>query len=135
MSESPRLTSTLAMPAIDGVTVSFKGLHYLRPELVLDFITISSGMMLAVTPVALLYSTVGVLQSVELRRLPIAVCGRVVYPITSQKLPALRAKLIINAQSRRLKFLESLMALTPHDNIHGMQTLGLALEFTLAHSA
>lgn len=54
MSESPRLTSTLAMPAIDGVTVSFKGLHYLRPELVLDFITISSGTMLAVTPVALL---------------------------------------------------------------------------------
>lgn len=135
MSESPRLITTLAMPPIDEVTVPFHGLHFLRPEVLLDFITISSHQLLAVTPVALLYSTVGVLQHIELRKIPIEVSGRVVYPISTLKLPAMRAKLIINAQSKRLKFLESLLSNTPDENIHGMQILGLALEFTVAKSA
>lgn len=135
MSELPRLITTLAMPPIDEVTVPFHGLNFLRPELMLDFITISDAQLLAVTPVALLYSSVGVLQHVELRKLPIEVSGRVVYPISTLKLPAMRAKLIINAQSKRLKFLESLLSNTPHENIHGMQILGLALEFTVAKSA
>ncbi|WEJ89678.1 MAG: dTDP-glucose pyrophosphorylase [Klebsiella huaxiensis] len=135
MSELPRLITTLAMPPIDEVTVPFHGLNFLRPELMLDFITISDAQLLAVTPVALLYSSVGVLQHVELRKLPIEVSGRVVYPISTLKLPAMRAKLIINAQSKRLKFLESLLSNTPNENIHGMQILGLALEFTVAKSA
>ena len=91
--------------------------------------------MLAVTPVALLHSSVGVLQQVDLRNLPVEVCGRVVYPISSQKLPALRGKRIINAQSCQLKFLESLVAISPEENIHGMQILGLALEFIFAQSS
>ena len=91
--------------------------------------------MLAVTPVALLYSSVGVLQQVDLRNLQVEVCGRVVYPISSLKLPALRGKRIINAQSRQLKFLESLVAISPEENIHGMQILGLALEFIFAQSS
>ncbi|MEL0554390.1 MULTISPECIES: dTDP-glucose pyrophosphorylase [Enterobacteriaceae] len=132
MSESPRFTTTLAMPEIDGVTLSFQGLHYLRPELMLDFVSVSSGTLLAITPVALLYSTVGVLQRLDLRKLPIEVSGRVIYPISSQQLPSLRAKLIINGQSRRLKFFESLVAMTPDDNVHGMQILGLSLDFTIA---
>nr|WP_287855149.1 dTDP-glucose pyrophosphorylase [Klebsiella sp.] len=135
MSELPRLITTLAMPPIDEVTVPFHGLNFLRPELMLDFITISDAQLLAVTPVALLYSSVGVLQHVELRKLPIEVSGRVVYPISTLKLPAMRAKLIINVQSKRLKFLESLLSNTPDENIHGMQILGLALEFTVAKSA
>ena len=135
MSELPRLITTLAMPPIDEVTVPFHGLNFLRPELMLDFITISDAQLLAVTPVALLYSSVGVLQHVELRKLPIEVSGRVVYPISTLKLPAMQAKLIINAQSKRLKFLESLLSNTPNENIHGMQILGLALEFTFAQSS
>lgn len=135
MSESPRFTTTLAIPEIDGVTLSFQGLHFLRPELMLDFVSVSSGTLLAITPVALLYSTVGVLQRLDLRKLPIEVSGRVIYPISSQQLPSLRAKLIINGQSRRLKFFESLVAMTPDDNVHGMQILGLSLEFTVAKPA
>ena len=135
MLNSSRFTTTLPMPAIDGVTLHFHGLNFLRPEILLDFVSISDDPLLIVTPVALLYSTVGVLQHVELRKLPVEVNGRVVYPISSQKLPSLRAKLIINAQSRRMKFLQSLIAITPHENIHGMQVLGLALEFTVARSA
>ena len=135
MSESPRFIATLAMPPIDEATITFKGLNFLRPEVLLDFITISNHQILAVTPVALLYSTVGVLQHIELRKLPIEVSGRVVYPISTLKLPALRAKLIINAQSKRLKFLESLLSNTPNENVHGMQILGLALEFTVVKPA
>lgn len=131
MSEAPRLTTPLAMPEIDGVTLSFQGLNFLRPELMLDFASVSSGTLLAVTPVAVLYSTVGVLRRIDLRKLPIEVSGRIIYPISSQQLPSLRAKLIINAGSRRLKFLESLLAISPHDNVHGMQILGLALDFTI----
>ena len=131
MSEAPRLTTTLAMPEIDGVTLSFQGLNFLRPELMLDFVSVSSGTLLAVTPVAVLYSTVGVLRRIDLRKLPIEVSGRIIYPISSQQLLSLRAKLIINAGSRRLKFLESLLAISPHDNVHGMQILGLALDFTI----
>ena len=135
MSESPRLITTLAMPPIDEVTVPFRGLNFLRPELLLDFVTISQNPLLAVTPVALLYSSVGVLQHIELRKLPIEVSGRVVYPISTLKLPAMRAKLVINAQSKRLKFLETLLTNTPNENVHGMQVLGLALEFTVIKTA
>lgn len=131
MTQSPRSTTTLPMPAIDGVTVPFHGMNFLRPELLLDFVSVSPAPLLSVTPVALLFSTVGVLQHVELRKLPVEVKGRVVYPISSLKYPTLRGKLIINAQSQRLKFLESLIANSPHDNIYGMQILGLALEFTV----
>lgn len=131
MTQSPRPTTTLPMPAIDGVTVPFHGMNFLRPELLLDFVSVSPAPLLSVTPVALLFSTVGVLQHVELRKLPVEVKGKVVYPISSLKYPTLRGKLIINAQSQRLKFLESLIATSPHDNIHGMQILGLALEFTV----
>mgnify|MGYP003365345577 CR=1 FL=1 len=132
MNNSPNQFPALPMPDIDGVTVSFNGLNYLRPEILLDFVSISHLPVRAVAPVSLLYSSVGVLQQVDLRKLPVAACGRVVYPISTLKLPALRAKLIINAQSRRLKFLEELVAISPDDNIHGMQILGLALEFTFA---
>lgn len=135
MSESPRLITTLAMPPIDEVTVPFRGLNFLRPELLLDFVTISQNPLLAVTPVALLYSSVGVLQHIELRKLPIEVSGRVVYPILTLKLPAMRAKLVINAQSKRLKFLETLLTNIPNENVHGMQVLGLALEFTVVKTA
>ncbi len=131
MTQSPRPTTTLPMPAIDGVTVPFHGMNFLRPELLLDFVSVSPAPLLSVTPVALLFSTVGVLQHVELRKLPVEVKGKVVYPISSLKYPTLRGKLIINAQSQRLKFLESLIATSPHDNIHCMQILGLALEFTV----
>lgn len=131
MTQSPRPTTTLPMPAIDGVTVPFHGMNFLRPELLLDFVSVSPAPLLSVSPVALLFSTVGVLQHVELRKLPVEVKGKVVYPISSLKYPTLRGKLIINAQSQRLKFLESLIATSPHDNIHGMQILGLALEFTV----
>lgn len=131
MTQSPRPTTTLPMPAIDGVTVPFHGMNFLRPELLLDFVSVSPAPLLSVPPVALLFSTVGVLQHVELRKLPVEVKGKVVYPISSLKYPTLRGKLIINAQSQRLKFLESLIATSPHDNIHGMQILGLALEFTV----
>lgn len=57
MSESPRLITTLAMPAIAEVTVPFRGLNFLRPEVILDFVTISNNQLLAVTPgrAALLY--------------------------------------------------------------------------------
>ncbi|MDU1516562.1 MAG: dTDP-glucose pyrophosphorylase [Klebsiella michiganensis] len=135
MSESPRLITTLAMPPINEVTVPFRGLNFLRPELLLDFVTISQNPLLAVTPVALLYSSVGVLQHIELRKLPIEVSGRVVYPISTLKLPAMRAKLVINAQSKRLKFLETLLTNIPNENVHGMQVLGLALEFTVVKTA
>lgn len=135
MSESPRLITTLAMPPLAEVTVPFHGLHFLRPELLLDFVTISANQLLAVTPVALLYSTVGVLQHIELRKLPIEVSGRVVYPISTLKLPAMRAKLIINAQSKRLKFHATLLTNTPRENVYGMQVLGLALEFTVVKAA
>ena len=135
MSESPRLITTLAMPPIDEVTVPFRGLNFLRPELLLDFVTISQNPLLAVTPVALLYSSVGVLQHIELRKLPIEVSGRVVYPISTLKLPAMRAKLVINAQSKRLKFLETLLTNIPNENVHGMQVLGQALEFTVVKTA
>ena len=123
------------MPPIDEVTVPFRGLNFLRPELLLDFVTISQNPLLAVTPVALLYSSVGVLQHIELRKLPIEVSGRVVYPISTLKLPAMRAKLVINAQSKRLKFLETLLTNIPNENVHGMQVLGLALEFTVVKTA
>ncbi|CAB5643998.1 MULTISPECIES: dTDP-glucose pyrophosphorylase [Klebsiella] len=135
MTDSSPQTITLPLPAIEGMTIAFHGVNYLRPEKMLDFATISQTPVRAVTPLALLYSTVGVLRQVELRKLPVYISGRVVYPISSLTMPGLRAKLIINATLQRLKFLESLIASSPSDNVHGMQILGLALTFTVEQPA
>lgn len=135
MTDSSPQTITLPLPAIEGMTIAFHGVNYLRPEKMLDFATISQTPVRAVTPLALLYSTVSVLRQVELRKLPVYISGRVVYPISSLTMPGLRAKLIINATSQRLKFLESLIASSPSDNVHGMQILGLALTFTVEQPA
>jgi hypothetical protein len=78
-----------------------------------------------------LYSTVGVVRYVNLRRIPVAVSGRVIYPICSQALPDLRAKLIINTQARKLKFLESLVAMREQPAASSTKVIGLALEFTV----
>ena len=145
MTDSSPQTITLPLPAIEGMTIAFQGVNYLRPEKMLDFATISPAPVRAVTPLALLYSTVGVLRQVELRKLPVYISllrklpvyisGRVVYPISSLTMPGLRARLIINATSQRLKFLESLIASSASDNVHGMQILGLALTFTVEQAA
>ncbi|HBR7462758.1 TPA: dTDP-glucose pyrophosphorylase [Klebsiella pneumoniae] len=140
MTDSSPQTITLPLPAIEGMTITFQGVNYLRPEKMLDFATISPAPVRAVTPravtpLALLYSTVGVLRQVELRKLPVYISGRVVYPISSLTMPGLRARLIINATSQRLKFLESLIASSASDNVHGMQILGLALTFTVEQAA
>lgn len=135
MTDSSPQTITLPLPAIEGMTIAFQGVNYLRPEKMLDFATISPAPVRAVTPLALLFSTVGVLRQVELRKLPVYISGRVVYPISSLTMPGLRARLIINATSQRLKFLESLIASSASDNVHGMQILGLALTFTVEQAA
>lgn len=67
MTDSSPQTITLPLPAIEGMTIAFQGVNYLRPEKMLDFATISPAVR-AVTPLALLYSTVGVLRQVELRK-------------------------------------------------------------------
>ncbi|HHD1830851.1 MGMT family protein [Klebsiella pneumoniae] len=72
MTDSSPQTITLPLPAIEGMTIAFQGVNYLRPEKMLDFATISPAPVRAVTPLALLYSTVGVLRQVGgvLKRLP-----------------------------------------------------------------
>ncbi len=62
MTDSSPQTITLPLPAIEGMTIAFQGVNYLRPEKMLDFATISPAPVRAVTPLALLYSTVGVLR-------------------------------------------------------------------------
>ena len=112
-------------------------LVFLYVEAELGHTWLEDGRKLAfcAAPLALLYSTVGVLRQVELRKLPVYISGRVVYPISSLTMPGLRARLIINATSQRLKFLESLIASSASDNVHGMQILGLALTFTVEQAA
>jgi hypothetical protein len=131
MIKSMPQTLTLPMPAIVEATIPHNGLNYLRPELVLDFITISPTPLLFVTPVALLFSSLGVVNDVPLRRIPVAVSGRVIYPICTQELPELRGKLIINSASRKLKFLESMVVHPDKFAPSTSQVIGLALEFTV----
>lgn len=135
MINSLPITLTLPMPAIDEVTVTHKGLHYLRPELILDFVTITPRPLLFVTPVAVLFASLGVVDSVPLRRIPVAVSGRVTYPICTQELPELRGKLLINTASRKLKFLENLVVKPDKFAPTTTQVIGLALEFTVQQTA
>lgn len=121
----------LPMPAIEGVTVPHKDLHFLRPELLLDFISVTEQRPLFVTPVAVLHSTLGVLQRTELRKIPVAIAGRVVYPISSLALPCLHARLIINASTQKIRFQGSLVS-SPVSSARHMVLVGLALELTVA---
>lgn len=130
MIKSLPMTLTLPMPAINEVTIPHQGLNYLRPEVVLDFISVSPGPLLFVTPVAVLFSSLGVVGHVPLRRIPVAVSGRVVYPICTQILPEMRGKLIVNTASRKLKFLENQMVKPDEYAPSTSQVIGLALEFT-----
>ncbi|MFU0922843.1 dTDP-glucose pyrophosphorylase [Kluyvera sichuanensis] len=122
-------SSVIPMPAIETVTVPYKGLNFLRPEILLDFISVTDGKVLAVTPVAVLYSTIGVLQSAELRKIPVLVSGRVVYPISSQALPCLHSKLTINTASQKLRFQGGLDALSDDHSLRDGVLIGIALEF------
>jgi hypothetical protein len=122
------------MPEIPGVTVPHGGLHFLQPELLLDFISVCKQPLTSVTPVAVLYTTVGVLQRIELRKIPVPIKGRTVYPINSQALPSLRARLIINGPFKKLKFQGTLIAATGEPSVQNMTLIGLALEFTTVQS-
>ncbi|TNV20758.1 dTDP-glucose pyrophosphorylase [Buttiauxella sp. B2] len=124
---------TFPMPEIPGVTITHGGLHYLQPELLLDFISVSTQSLISVTPVALLYSTIGVLQRIDLRKIPITIKGRVVYPVSSQALPSLRARLIINGPFKKLKFQGTLISASWEPSVQNMTLIGLALEFTVPH--
>lgn len=128
-------TLTIPMPAIKEVTLTHNGLNYLRPEVVLDFVSISPNALLFVTPVAVLFASLGVVGHVPLRRIPVAVSGRVTYPICTQALPELRGKLIINSASRKLKFLESLVVKPDMFAPSTTQVIGLAMEFTVQQPA
>ncbi|MCS2157920.1 dTDP-glucose pyrophosphorylase [Scandinavium sp. H11S7] len=130
MINSLPLTLTLPMPAIDEVTLAHQGLNYLRPDVVLDFISVSPNALLFVTPVAVLFASLGVVGHVPLRRIPVAVSGRVTYPICTQVLPELRGKLIINTAARKLKFLENQVVKRDEFAPSTSQVIGLALEFT-----
>ncbi|GDX04862.1 dTDP-glucose pyrophosphorylase [Buttiauxella sp. A111] len=126
---------TFPMPEIPGVTVPHAGLHYLRPELLLDFVSVSAQPLISVTPVAVLYTTVGVLQRIDLRKIPIAIKGRIIYPISSLSMPALRARLIINGPFKKLKFQGMLIAASGEPSVQNMTLIGLALEFTARQPA
>jgi hypothetical protein len=130
MIKSLPLTLTLPMPAIDEVTIAHQGLNYLRPDVVLDFVSVNPTPLLFVTPVAVLFASLGVVGHVPLRRIPVAVSGRVIYPICTQTLPEMRGKLIINTASRKLKFLENQMVKPDEFAPSTSQVIGLALEFT-----
>ncbi|HEX4502856.1 MAG TPA: dTDP-glucose pyrophosphorylase [Scandinavium sp.] len=130
MIKSLPLTLTLPMPAIDEVTIAHQGLNYLRPDVVLDFVSVNPTPLLFVTPVAVLFASLGVVGHVPLRRIPVAVSGRVIYPICTQILPEMRGKLIINTASRKLKFLENQMVKPDEFAPSTSQVIGLALEFT-----
>ncbi|WP_333494969.1 dTDP-glucose pyrophosphorylase [Kluyvera sp. CHPC 1.251] len=124
-------SSVIPMPAIETVTVPYKGLNFLRPEILLDFISVTDGKVLAVTPVAVLYSTIGVLRSAELRKIPVLVSGRVVYPISSQTLPCLHSKLTINTTSQKLRFQGGLDALSDDHSLRDGVLIGIALDFVV----
>jgi len=59
MTESSLIPLSFPMPEIPGVTVTHGGLHYLQPELLLDFISVSAQPLASVTPVAVLYADYG----------------------------------------------------------------------------
>lgn len=135
MSDNMTSYTTIPMPAIDTVTVPYKGANFLRPEILLDFSSVTEGEVVSITPLAVLYSTVGVLQSVELRKIPILVSGRVVYPISTQELPCLYSKLIINTTSQKLRYQGNLDALSDDNSLRDGVLIGVALDFTIENEA
>ena len=54
--------AVIPMPGIDGVTLEHNGYHFLRPELLLDFISVTDQRITSVTPLAVLYAVTGVRQ-------------------------------------------------------------------------
>ena len=134
MNQSSLLPHSFPMPEIPGVTVTHGGLHYLQPELLLDFISVSAQPLASVTPVAVLYADIGVLQRIDLRKIPVPIKGRIVYPVSSLALPSLRARLIINGPFKKLKFQGTLIAATTEPSVQNMTLIGLSLEFTTLQS-
>jgi hypothetical protein len=120
------------MPAIDGVSIAWQGRNYLRPEVLLDFISVTQMPLTAVIPVAVLYSTVGVTQVLDLRKIPVKVANKVTYPISSQMLPCLYAKLIINAVTQRLRFQGYFVGKNEEHPTASSTLIGVALAFTVS---
>jgi len=128
-------SQVIPMPAVDAITVPYKGVNFLRPEILLDFSHVTNGQVVAITPLAVLYSTVGVSQITELRKIPVLVSGRVVYPIGSQTLPCLHAKLTINTAAQQLRFHGNLDALSDDRSLNDGVLIGIALEFTVVQES
>ena len=122
--------AVIPMPGIDGVTLEHNGYHFLRPELLLDFISVTDQRITSVTPLAVLYAVTGVRQMLTLRGIPVAVNGRIVYPVSSLSLPSLRAHLIINEQTQKLRFQGKFISLPDTEHNSDTVLLGLSLTFS-----
>ena len=126
---------TLVMPGIDDVTITYQELNFLRPEILLDFVSVTDLPILFVTPLAILHSTIGVLQSTPLRQIPVGVAGRLIYPVSSQSLPWLHSRLTINADARRLRFQGNFIPPFDGRTHENTKLIGLALTFTTSSFA
>ena len=135
MTDSSPQTITLPLPAIEGMTIAFQGVNYLRPEKNARLRDHQSraGAGGYAAGAALFHrrraAPGGATQAAGLYQRS----GGVPYLVVNHAGPA--RGLIINATSQRLKFLESLIASSASDNVHGMQILGLALTFTVEQAA
>lgn len=126
----------IALPAIDGMTIPYDGQNFLRTGRFLDVMEAIQQTPHYIIPGSILYATIGVKRKIELRRIPVAMEGEGVYPISTQAIPGLHSRLLIDADKYTIRFQGGIISYLNGKPHQYMKLIGLNLTFTvLSYSA
>lgn len=115
-------------PEIKGVTFSRNGLIFLRGDAILHYGKLSNTPLKSITPVALLYSILGVIKKVELRKIPISISGRTIYPVNSLLIPDLHSQLVINDKVKKIHYQGKFFSPNGSHDSRCIKVLGIAFD-------
>ncbi|EFE09330.1 hypothetical protein [Citrobacter youngae] len=117
-----------SLPDIKGVTFTRGGITFLRKDILFDYSDIGGNNLNSILPGAILYAVTGVIKMVELRKIPVPVSGRTVYPVSSQLVPELHSRLVINEQSKKIRYQGDFFSPGYRPHPRGARLLGIAFE-------
>lgn len=117
------------LPEIKGVTFSRNGMIFLLKDALLVYSEFLEKSPVNIIPVTVLYCVLGVVKQVELRNIPVLISGKTVYPISSQCIPDLHSRLLINQQMNTIRFQGGFYAVAGKAHTRNIKLLGISFVF------
>lgn len=107
---------------------------FLRRDVLFDYSDLPVESPLNIIPVAVLYSVLGVVKQVELRKIPVLISGKTVYPVSSQCIPELHSRLLINQQMKKIRFQGGFYEAAGKADTRNIELLGISFYLNKAYN-